>query len=196
VSSMTSIAYRQNAALVVVDLQDRLVAAMPEKARVFEATALLVRVATIVGVPIIVTRQYPRGLGDLAPEVSALVSEAQSAGADVVQLDKVTFDCFGEEEFGAAVAGTGRSQLIIAGMESHICICQTALAAVRNGFDVHVVADACCSRNSSNHDAALTRIAHSGAVVTTSESVAYELVGAAGTDEFKLLLAAVKEKSV
>lgn len=195
-SSMASIADRQTAALVVVDLQDRLAAAMPEKARVFEATALLVRAATIVGLPIIVTRQYPRGLGDLSPEVSALIAEAQSSGADVVQVDKVTFDCFGADEFGSAIADMGRNQLIIAGMESHICICQTALAAVRKGFSVHVVADACCSRNSANHDAALTRIARSGAVVTTSESVAYEVVGAAGTDEFKLLLAAVKEKSV
>jgi nicotinamidase-related amidase len=82
--------------------------------------------------------------------------------------------------------------MVIAGMESHICITQTALTALRSGYDVHVVADACCSRQQASSETALARLASAGAVVTTAESVAYELVGQAGTPEFKRLLAAVK----
>lgn len=188
----TSVLDRDKSALVVVDIQERLAVAMAHRERVVARTVLLVRAATIVGVPIIATRQYPKGLGDLEPAIVDALAAAEAAGATVSRADKVSFDCFEESAFVDAVAATGRTQLLLAGMETHICICQTALAGLRAGHDVHVATDACCSREDAHHTVTLARLGTAGVVVTTAESAAYELVGMAGTPEFKALLAAVK----
>jgi len=195
VASTAGVLHRDTTALVVIDIQDRLAAAMAHRERVIASTALLLSVAAIVGLPVVVTRQYPKGLGDHADEVSAALQRAADAGVEISQVDKVSFDCFAEPGFAEAIKGLGRRQLLLAGMETHICVCQTALAGVRADFETHVAADACCSREDDNHASALLRLGNAGAVVTTSESAAYELVGAAGTPEFKALLAAVKSVS-
>ena len=191
---MTSgtIARRGDALLVVVDIQERLSAVMPDRERVLSAVGKLVRTSALVGVPVIVTRQYPKGLGDLDGGVAEPIAAAQREGASVTLTDKVTFDCFGEPGFVEALAPLGRRQLLLVGMETHICVTQTVLSALAEEFDVHVVADACCSRDASSHDTALERMRAAGAVVTTTESVMYELVGAAATDEFRALLDIVK----
>lgn len=178
--------------LLIIDVQEKLAAAMSRRDHVVARTSLLVRAASITGVPIVVTRQYPRGLGDTEPVLATALRTASENGLAVTCIDKVTFDCFAEPDFTQAVCGRGAGQLLIAGMETHICVAQTALAGLREGFDVHVVADACCSREDEAHELALTRLAHAGAVITTAESVAYELVGQAGTPEFKSLLEVVK----
>jgi nicotinamidase-related amidase len=178
---------RDRAALLVIDIQERLAAAMEHRERVTHRSGLLARTAALVGMPVIATRQYPRGLGDIEPQLIEVFSEC---GAE--QVDKVAFNCFRESGFIDAFERTGRTQLLIAGMETHICVCQTALAALARGLEVHVCADACASRDDRNHDLALTRLAHAGAVITSWESAAYELVGAAGSDEFKELLSIVK----
>jgi len=188
----SSVLVRQDAALVLIDMQERLAAAMDRRGLVLRRAALLLRAASIVGVPVIVTRQYPRGLGDTEPELREVLAEVGEAGAAPATVDKVSFDCFSESAFCDAVAATGRRQLLLVGMETHICIAQTALAGLREGFDVHVAGDACCSRDDEHHQLALARLGNAGAVLTTSESAAYELVGEAGTDEFKALLKAVK----
>jgi len=188
----SSVVSRGDAVLVVIDIQQRLAAAMEHAKGVVAATGLLIRAASIAGVPIVVTRQYPQGLGDTHPAVEHVLKEAADSGAGVVVVDKTSFDCFAEPAFADAVCATGRRQLVLAGMESHICVAQTGLIGLREGFDVHVVADACCSREAYAHDVAVHRLGAAGAVVTLAESVAYELVGQAGTPEFKRLLAAVK----
>lgn len=188
-----SVACRDDAVLIVVDEQERLASAMHDREPVVAATVRLVRVAQLVGLPIVVTRQYPTGLGDLEPALRDAIAAAEAAGSRVSHVDKLAFDCFGEPVFCEALAATGRKQLLIAGMETHICITQTALSAVRAGFDAHVAADACCSRSDEHHALALDRIRAAGVVVTTCESVMYELVGLAGTDEFRALLGIVKE---
>jgi len=188
-----STACRDEAVLVVVDEQERLASAMRHREPVVAATLRLVRVAQLVGLPIVVTRQYPKGLGDLEPALLGAIQTAEAAGSRVSRVDKLAFDCFGEPVFAETIAATQRKQLIIAGMETHICITQTALSAVRAGLDVHVAADACCSRDDVHHALALDRIRAAGVVVTTCESVMYELVGLAGTDEFRALLGIVKE---
>ncbi len=188
----TSTLDRRSASVIVIDVQDRLAAAMPQRERVISSASLLLRAAGIVGVPVIVTRQYPKGLGDTDAALGAVLSEATDAGADISTVDKMTFDCFAEPSFVEAVRASARRQLVIAGMETHICVTQTALAALREGFDVHVIADACCSREEASHGYALARLTAAGAVISTAESAAYELVGRAGTDEFRALLAAVK----
>lgn len=188
----TSIADGAQAVLVIVDVQERLAAAMQERGRVLDRTKLLLAVAEIVEVPVVVTRQYPKGLGDTEPALVDTIERYQAEGLAVSQADKLCFNCFGEAAFTEVVCRTGRRQLLLAGMETHICIAQTALGALREGYDVHVVADACCSRDPEMHGLALQRLGNAGAVITTAESVAYELVSVAGTAEFKRLLAAVK----
>jgi nicotinamidase-related amidase len=188
-----SIARRDDAILVVVDEQERLAAAMERRDDVRSATSRLVRTAALVGVPVVVTRQYPKGLGDIDPGLAQELTEVGAGGTCVTFVDKVAFDCFGEPTFAETVARAGRRQLILVGMETHICITQTALSALREGFDVHVVSDGCCSRNAGSHDVALDRLRAAGAVITVVESAMYELVGEAGTEEFRSLLGIVKE---
>jgi nicotinamidase-related amidase len=187
-----SVLDRSRSALVVVDIQEKLAAVMDRRDQIIERTQLLVRAAAIVGVPIFMTRQYPAGLGPCSPEITEVLEEARRAGAEVFEADKMAFDCFVEPAFADAVKASGRTQLVIAGMETHICIVQTALTGRREGFEVHVAADACCAQRAEAHGIALQRLANAGAIVTTAESAAYELVGMAGTPEFKRLLGAVK----
>jgi nicotinamidase-related amidase len=159
---------------------------------VVSSAGKLIAVAALTGVPIIVMRQNPSRLGDTDPALLEALEAALAAGASVTVVDKLAFDCFAEPQFVEALTASGRSQIIVAGMESHICIVQTVLAALTSGRDAHVVADACCSRAASNHERAMARMAAAGATITTSESAMYELVGAAGTDEFRGLLSIVK----
>lgn len=190
-SSQSRTALRDEAVLVVVDIQERLAAAMERRDRVNARTSLLVRTAAIVGIPIVVTRQYPRGLGDLEGPIAGVLDEVKGR-TPVEFVDKLTFDCFGEPGFVDEIKRLGRRQMLIAGMETHICVTQTSLAALSHDFEVHLAADACCSREQELHLSALDRLRFAGCVVSSSESIAYELVGCAGTEEFKALLAAVK----
>lgn len=192
VTQPTSIVQRDTAVLIVIDMQERLAAAMERRAAVLEAADKLVRTAALMGVPIIVTRQYPKGLGDVEAVLRSTL-EAPAEKTVVHWVDKMAFDCFEEPSFAADFAHLGRTQLVLAGMESHICVTQTALSALKGGYDVHVVADACCSRDSAPHKIALARLRAAGAAITVAESVQYELAGVAGTDEFRALLRIVKE---
>ncbi len=186
---------RADAVLVVVDIQDRLAAAMSARDSVVSATCRLIRTAELVGLPIVVTRQYPKGLGDTVRELEELLVSVAERGVRVHGIDKTAFCCAAEHGFQEALAATGRRQVVLVGMETHICVTQTALALVSEGLRVQVVADACCSRDIANHLSALERMRAAGVVVTVSESAMYELVERAGTDEFKGLLAIVKEES-
>lgn len=185
---------RDSAVLVVVDVQERLAAAMDRRETVLSAAAFLVAVAGIVGVPVVITRQYPAGLGDTEPEILHALEAAEETGTTVLRADKVAFDCFKEPSFRSAIEGLGRRQMVVVGMESHICVTQTTVSALSDGWDVHVVEDACCSRAASSHHSAMERMRAAGAVITVAESAAYELVGEAGTPEFKALLGLVKQR--
>lgn len=176
---------RERAVLVLIDMQHRLADAMPRRDAVIGASALLARAALTLDIPVIVTRQYPAGLGDTVPEI------AEALGAHE-PVDKVAFDCLREPAFRARLEATGRRQVVLAGMEAHICVTQTALALNEAGFDVQVVADAVCSRRDADRDVALDRLRAAGVVVTAAESVIYEALGQAGTPEFKAVLELVK----
>lgn len=178
---------RDGAALVVVDLQERLAAAMQERDGVVAAVVLLLRAARRLGVPVVATRQYPQGLGDLVPEVLVELG-------DELPVDKVAFSCMSEPAFRARLHEASRGQVVLAGMETHICVAQTALALLREGWQVFVVADGVCSRNPLDHQVALDRLRSAGATITTAEAVVYELLGRAGTEEFADVLPAVKRR--
>ena len=186
------LADRNEAALVLIDLQERLVAVMDERERVLAGAVRLARTFALVGAPIIVTRQYPQGLGSTEPVLETALLELAEAGSRVLGVDKTTFCCSREPAFLEALSATGRSQVVIAGMETHICVVQTALALTAHGFRVHVVHDACCSRRDCDHDIALSRLRACRVTVTSAESVMYEAVGRSGTDEFRRLLSIVK----
>jgi len=191
-SAQASVLHSDDAVLVVVDVQERLAAVMDRRQFVLDACDKLMRAAALTGVPVLATRQYPAGLGELEPMLAERLAALAAAGASVFVADKVAFDCFAEPTFAEALAATGRHQLVLAGMETHLCVTQTALSALSAGFEVHVVADACCSRDAENHERTLARLSAAGVVVTVAESALYELVGEAGTDEFRSLLRIVK----
>ena len=182
----------ENAVLLVLDMQERLVAAMARRDEVSESAVFLAAVAGIVAVPVVVTRQYPAGLGDVEPQLADALADLETEGLTVARADKVAFDCFRETTFRDAVEALNRRQLLIVGMESHICVTQTAISALAAGWDVHVVEDGCCSRSERAHLGAMERLRADGAVITCAESAAYELVGEAGTPRFKALLGLVK----
>lgn len=187
------LADRDECVLVVIDMQERLADVMPRRTEAIAAAALCVRAAGELGVPVVVTRQYPRGLGDTVPE---LVAALEVAGArDVVtHVDKVAFCACEEPAFLEAVRARGRSQAAIIGMETHICVTQTALALAAVGMRVHVAADACCSRRDVDHATALDRMRAEGVTVTVAESLVYEWLERAGTDDFRAVLELVRDR--
>lgn len=184
---------REDVVLVIIDMQERLAAAMSKRDAVTLAASRLARTAALIGAPTIITRQYPQGLGETVSELRRVLEHLEHEGARVARVDKTAFCCADEVGFMEALQATGRRQVVLAGMETHICVGQTALALAAEDFEVHVAADASCSREDSAHEIALHRMRFAGVTVTTSESVMYEALGRAGTDEFRRLLAIVKE---
>ena len=166
------------AGLVVVDVQERLARVMERREQVEAAIGVLIRAAKLHDIPIIVTQQYTRGLG---PTVESLSSQLE--GLDPVE--KICFSCCGEEPFTRALDALGRRKVILTGMEAHICVFQTALDLLDAGYTVHLPWDAICSRVDGNRDAAMRSLERAGAIVTSSESAAFQILEKAGTPEFK-----------
>lgn len=176
-----------DAVLVVVDVQDRLAASMSRRDDVVRTIERVVRVADVLELPVVFTEQYPRGLGATVEALRAVLDGA------VGPVEKLTFDCCEEPAFLDALATIGRRQVVLAGMETHICVAQTALHLLAEGYRVQVMADAVCSANGLDHDIALARLRSAGVEVTTSQAVIYEATGAAGTERFRRVLDLVKE---
>jgi len=179
---------RDAVALVIIDVQERLARVMPRRDETVGAIVLLARTASALGVPVIVTRQNPEGLGDIVPEIAEMLEP------DAPVIDKMAFCCCAEPSFLAALDATGRRQVIVVGMEAHICVIQTALALLERGHAVHVARDAVCSRRDADRDGALGRLQVAGAEITSAESAVYELVERAATDDFRTVLRFVKER--
>jgi len=174
------------AALVVVDLQGKLLPAIDDRERVLRNSVLLLHLFRISGLPVLLTTQYRRGLGEMAPEVLA-------AAPGIEPVDKVCFGCFGDEGFRARLAGLrGRDQLVVAGIESHICVTQTVLGALEKGHQVHVASDAVGSRLASNREVGLRRMEKAGAVISSAEMAIYELLGRSDGAAFKQMLPFLK----
>lgn len=171
--------------LLVVDVQDKLAPTVDACQRVLANLAILIKAAQRLGVPTLVSEQYPKGLGGTVDEIAALV------GAQDV-MDKVHFSCLGDDALARRLRGLDRSQVVVAGLEAHICVLQTALELIAEGRTVFVVADATSSRTPANHRAALDRLGAAGAGIVTTEMVVFEWLGRAGTPEFKELLEKIK----
>jgi nicotinamidase-related amidase len=176
----------QECALVVIDIQERLLVAIHEKERLVRNAKLLVRLANILGLPVLVSTQYVKGLGPTTPEIMSLLPGIES-------VDKLEFGCFGNGDFCAATAKvSARNTLLLCGMEAHICVMQTALGALTQGLNVHVAADAVGSRTELNWKLGLDRMKSAGAVISSTEMMIYELLGQSGTPAFKEMLQYLK----
>jgi len=176
---------RPQAALVVVDLQERLVPAMFERERVVQNAIRLAKGAAALSLPAWITEQYRKGLGATLAEIAAPLPK-------VTPVDKVSFSACGAPGFTAGLQSTGIEDVILCGVESHVCVCQTCLDLLESGFRPFVVADAVSSRTPENWRAGLDRMRASGAVIVTTEMILFELVQRAGTDEFKQVQALIK----
>jgi nicotinamidase-related amidase len=192
---------RSRAVLLVVDIQERLVAAMPAEvaARVIKNVTVLVDAAARLGFPIVVSQQYPKGLGQTVPELVAALAAAEAEhGAAVYRFDKVEFSAAASEAFQALPpaekigAMMTREQWIVCGMETHVCVYQTVRDLVGPACAVHVVADAAASRTKANWQLGLQLAREIGAVVTSTEVCVFDLLGQAGTEEFKALSKLIK----
>jgi nicotinamidase-related amidase len=172
---------RNKAVLVVIDIQEKLCRAMnPEVLATLTAnTTILLEAAKELGLPVIATEQYVKGLGET---LDVLKTQLPSSA-----LEKMTFSCCGDVSFVQALTATGRTQVIIAGMETHVCVLQTVLELRDAGLTVHVVRDAVMSRHKKNWKTGLNVMGAAGAVITSTEAALFQLLKIAGTEEFKKL---------
>jgi nicotinamidase-related amidase len=182
---------RARAALLIVDVQERLAAVMaPGDLAVCQRNILtLLEMARRLQLPLVVSEQYPRGLG---PTVPALRSALDEPGLDPLRIEKLTFACTDDPAFAEIYRRLRRDQWIVVGMEAHVCVYQTARGLVALGATVHVPADAVISRAPSNVHLGLGLVARAGAVVTATEAVVFDILGRAGTDDFRALSRLVK----
>src|SRR5499427_4743034 len=177
----------EQCALVVIDIQEKLLPPIFQKEQLIRNAQLLIRSAGILKIPALVSTQYVKGLGQTVPEISSLLP-----GTDPV--DKTLFSCFGSDLFCSALKRMPgqRNTLLLCGMESHICVMKTALAALREGYLVHIASDAVSSRTEWNWKVGLERMRSAGAVVSSTEMMMYELLQRSGTSEFKTMLQYLK----
>jgi len=174
----------EQSALLIIDVQQVLAPAMHGIGPVIDNAAILMQAAGRLSIPVLTSEQYPKGLGPTVRELAGL------AGAETVE--KLSFSCFGDDVWRARFSELGRPQAVIAGIEAHVCVLQTAMDLLEGCSAVFIVRDATTSRTPENHAAAMDRLAAAGAEIVTTEMVLFEWLGRAGTDEFKELSKLIK----
>lgn len=180
---------RKMSQLLIVDIQDKFLAPIPNKQQIVEMSARLIRAAKRLDVPVTVSEQYAKGMGHTVEPLRALL------GNDATFFDKIHFSCLKHDEMRFHLEeqrDTGRGQIIVAGIETHICVGQTALDLIADGYEVFVVADAVGSRMQMSWELGLRRLEKAGAFIVDSEMVLFEWLGKAGTAEFKELQELIK----
>lgn len=177
----------EHCALIVVDMQEKLLPPIWEKERLVRNVQLLIRLAGILKIPAIVTTQYAKGLGNTVPEIASMLPES-------APLDKMTFSCFGSDVFCSLLKRLPghRTTALLCGMETHICVMQTALGALREGYLVHIASDAVSSRAEFNWRIGLDRMRGAGAILSSTEMMIYELLRSSGAPAFRELLPYLK----
>lgn len=176
-----------NCTLVVVDIQQKLLPPIFNKEQLVRNASLLIRLANILEIPILVSTQYAKGLGETVPEIAQLIPNYRA-------IDKLEFGCFSKDTFCSAVKSLpgSRNTMLLCGMETHICVMQTALGALEQGYLVHVASDAVGSRAEWNWKIGLERMRDAGCVISSTEMTMYELLRKSGTPAFKELLQHLK----
>lgn len=188
VSAVRRLLSRDQAVLLVVDMQEKLLPAIAGADRILRSCRRIVRAAQTLGLPVLFTEQYPRGLGRTVPGLAALFGESPA-------IEKTAFGCFDCAEFVDAIERTARHALLLCGIEAHICVYQTALQALGRGLDVYLLEDAVGARSDEARQVGLARLHAAGAVPSHTEMAIYELLGAAATPEFRAILPIIKEES-
>ena len=171
---------KKDAALLIIDIQEKLASVMKMKDTVVNNCLHLIELSKILSIPILVTEQYSKGLG---PTVEPI----RNAVSDYRPVEKLTFSCCDEPSFIDEVRKLNKKTLLVTGMETHICILQTSIGLLREGFNVHLVQDAVCSRTKENWLAACEFMRDAGAVITCTETALFQLLKVAGTEEFKAI---------
>jgi len=181
------------ASLVIIDVQEKLYPACQDPDQTVENCCFLVKCANRLNVPVIVTEQYPKGLGHTAPAILDLMMKASDTADGGNVVSKVSFSSVPADGFMEKIEETpGRDQIVIAGMETHVCVLQTVMELIDRGREVYVVADAVTSRSMHDKIFGLERMRDAGAKIVTRESVMFEWLRVAGTPEFKELSALIK----
>ncbi len=178
----------EQCALIVVDIQQKLLPPIVQREQLVHNSQLLIRAAGVLKIPALVTTHYSKGLGQTVPEIAALTPTSEA-------IDKDRFSCFGSDSFCALLKRLpgNRNTLLLCGMESHICVAQTALAALREGYIVHVASDAVSSRTEWNWKIGLERMRAAGSVISSTEMMIYELMRSSSSPAFKEMLPYLKE---
>lgn len=176
---------REYTILIIVDVQGKLAHLMHQKEALFENLQRIIKGAQVLGIPILWVEQNPEGLGPTIPEVAHLLP-------DVQPIRKLSFSCCGSDRFVEALEATKRAQVLLAGIEAHVCVYQTAVDLLGLGYDVQIVADAVSSRTAQNRQIGLVRASGAGATLTTVEMALFELLKVAKGPEFREILKIVK----
>ncbi len=172
-------------ALLLIDIQERLFPGIHERQKMLERIELLLSAAKLMNIPVLATEQYPRGLGKTIGEIFQIVPDLQP-------MEKMDFSCLPAPGFKDRLASLQRRQIVVTGIETHICVTQTALDLIAHGEEVFVAADATGSRRPLDAETALRRLDQNGAVIATAESVVFEWLRRAGTEAFKALQPKIK----
>lgn len=178
----------ENSALVLIDVQEKLMPAMANQAKLTARIQLMLKGCGLLNIPIVVTEQYPKGLGATVPDIELLLSNANVVG----RAEKTMFSVRAGAEAFSGLAGQGITNLVIVGIETHVCVAQSALDLLANGFEVYVCTDAVGSRNSNDHETALRRMENSGVIPTTVEAVLFEWCENANHESFKTISKSIK----
>lgn len=173
------------AVLVVIDMQGKLAQSMYCKEQLFENVQKIIKGAQVLGLPLLLTEQNPKGLGPTIPEIADLVP-------GVRRIPKLSFSCCGDESFSKELSGLQRRQVLLSGIEAHVCLYQTTVDLVGSGYEVHVLADAVSSRTADNKAIGLQKMRDAGASITSVETALFELLRAAEGPAFKQIISIVK----
>jgi nicotinamidase-related amidase len=176
---------KEDTVLLIVDVQEKLAAVMTEKDKVVRNNLHLIELAKMIKMPIMVTEQYSKGLGPT-------VAEIRTALPFYRPVEKMTFDCCGQPPFLEELKEHNTRNVVLTGMETHICVLQTCIGLLKGGINVHIVQDAVCSRTRENWKIGVEFMREAGAVVTSAETVLFQLLKVAGTEEFKKISQRIK----
>ena len=176
---------RDDTLLVIVDIQTKLLNVMFEKERLVSSCRKLIQARKLLEVPMLVTEQYPQGMGPTDPQILDILDDKET-------IEKLSFSCCGAEDFNRKVSDSGKKQIVVIGIEAHICVLQTVHDLLHQGYLVYVPYDAVSSRKEQDYNNALYRMRHAGAIVGSVESAVFELLENAGTPVFRQVSRLIK----
>lgn len=181
---MNDLLDKERSVLLIIDIQEKFRNTIPDLHTVIRNTLVLIKAAELLGIPVIVSEQYPQGLGRTVPELTDALTESTEF------YEKTSFGCCGSKEICNALAHHhhhGRSQIIVTGIETHICVNQTVLQLLTEGYSVHIIANAVSSRKEFNKDIGIGKMMYAGAIISSMETALFELIRDASDPSFKIL---------